>query len=130
MVLGFNPRFKDKILNGQKIHTLREDASDRWKAGMKMQMATGVRTKNYNCFKTALCHGKQKVELIVSKREILIHNGVKMMRLLPQHHLFFVRNDGFDTIEEFWEWFDAEAKKYNVDVLFRKLIHWTDYKYL
>lgn len=130
MVIGFNPRFKEKILDGSKIHTLREDASNRWKAGRKMHMATGVRTKNYHCFKRDLCNGCQRVELLPKKREILIHNGIKMMRLLPQHHLFFVRNDGFDTVEEFWQWFEAEAKKYNVDVLFRKLIHWTDYRYL
>ena len=51
MVIGFNKQFPDKITEGTKKHTIREDKHDRWNAGMIMHMATGVRTKNYKCFK-------------------------------------------------------------------------------
>jgi len=51
MVLGFKPQFVPKILDGTKIHTLRKDATQRWKPGRSIQFATGVRTKNYKTFR-------------------------------------------------------------------------------
>lgn len=63
MVLGFKPQFVQKILNKSKIHTIREDSNDRWKAGRKIQMATGVRTKNYNKFAETDCISTQKIEI-------------------------------------------------------------------
>lgn len=38
MILSYSkPEFKGLILGGDKIHTLREDKSDRWKPGMSIQ---------------------------------------------------------------------------------------------
>jgi DNA modification methylase len=50
MVIGFKPRFVQPILNGTKIHTLREDVLNRWQPGRVMHMAIGVRTTNYYQF--------------------------------------------------------------------------------
>lgn len=37
MILTYSlPQFKDLILSGQKIHTIREDKKMRWKPGMKI----------------------------------------------------------------------------------------------
>jgi len=55
MVLAFKKRFVEPIKKGVKIHTIREDKTNRWKSGMKVHAATGVRTKNYNCFFESVC---------------------------------------------------------------------------
>lgn len=49
MILSFKEQFIPKILDGTKIHTIREDKKNRWEAGKKIHFATGVRTKNYKC---------------------------------------------------------------------------------
>jgi hypothetical protein len=56
MILGFKKsfpkgeptNFREKIFFKTKIHSIRE--GQRWKAGMQIQMAYGVRTKAYNQF--------------------------------------------------------------------------------
>ena len=59
MILTYsNPRFKDLILSGQKIHTIREDKNRRWKPGMKIQHWMGNPrnpSKNPHCFAEGIC---------------------------------------------------------------------------
>lgn len=78
MVLAFSDKHKalkqktefvEKILAGRKLHTLR--SGNRWKAGMTIHMATGVRTKHYNQFNKnrpdlSVCTGTQKIKLVMS----------------------------------------------------------------
>lgn len=128
MVIGFNPQFKEKILSFEKIHTIRDDKNDRWNAGIPMQMATGVRTKNYNCFKETICSGYQRIFLFPSIFEIEIYTGFKWKRLYREEHEQFAKNDGFDCADDFWTWFKEDAKgKHRLD---KKLIHWTNFRYL
>ncbi len=61
MILAFKPIFVDKINKGIKIHTFREDSKDRWHPSREIQMATGVRTKNYNQFNEGICGGTQRI---------------------------------------------------------------------
>ena len=46
MVLGFKKQLETPIIFGDNIHTPREDKHNRWKAGMPVQMATGVLSVN------------------------------------------------------------------------------------
>lgn len=135
MILAFKPQFKDKILNGSKIHTIREDKLNRWKPGNSIHMATGVRTKNYNQFAERLCMavepfeifyyplGTQTTALVVVNDMILgkaIWVNCKLTYSNPYLNLL-ATNDGFASINEFFEWFDSDFKG--------KIIHWTDFKY-
>lgn len=61
MILSFKSQFILPIIKGTKIHTVREDPNHRWEAGRKTHMATGVRTKFYNCFREDECTGVQDV---------------------------------------------------------------------
>ena len=63
MVLGFKEQFVKPILSGDKIHTIRADQFDRWYAGRNIHFATGVRTKDYNCFKEGECVGVQNIRI-------------------------------------------------------------------
>ena len=121
MVLSFKPQFKDKILDGRKIHTIREDQNHRWQKGKKIHFATGVRTKNYNQFKEGICTFNQSVLLDPESKEIWLGLNGKMNLLDKKHYLKFAQNDGFDTEEAFWKWFN---QPFNGVV-----IHWTDFIY-
>jgi uncharacterized protein YqfB (UPF0267 family) len=117
MVLGFKKRFVEKWLSGQKKHTIREDKNNRWKAGRVAQFATGVRTKLYNCFMVRTC---QSVQLIEISRE---YGFVKIDGILlpPLRHKELVLNDGFDSVDDFYLWFNKD--------FYGKIIHFTDLKY-
>jgi len=71
MIISFKPQFVPKILAGTKIHTLREDKTNRWQAGRKMHMYTGRYTATDRQFvKKAEC---------VSVRYISLYAGVELI---------------------------------------------------
>ena len=124
MVIGFNKQFKDAILSGEKKHTIREDKHNRWKPGMKMHMATGVRTKEYNQFYEAVCVSTQEIEIIrKSDRDRVNDTIVKVdgHMLTDIEILHLIVYDGFNSIAEFLKFFQNGFKG--------KIIHWTDLKY-
>ncbi|HAH52556.1 MAG TPA: hypothetical protein DCL80_15385 [Balneola sp.] len=120
MILSFKPQFVDPILNGTKIHTIREDSTDRWKAGNSIQCATGVRSKNYNCFLESECVSVQSFEIkYYDKKTFDVFVDGKSIPLRDFKSLYL--NDGFRTYSEFLEWFSSDFKG--------KIIHWTDFRY-
>jgi hypothetical protein len=126
MVIGFKPQFEPKIQAGTKIHTIREDAHDRWRAGMKMHMATGVRTKNYRCFETKECTGVQEI-YICRNSDYLEQTIVKVDgKVLTQNEVQQLAwGDGFSCLIDFWQWFAfKESNPFK-----GKIIHWTDKRY-
>jgi len=137
MVLGFKERFKALVLDGSKIHSIRLDKNNRWKAGRSIQFATGVRSANYNCFKEGVCTAVQKIEfkwtheIYKSERhaptsnwglQIFIDNEDVTKTNIPD---LLAENDGFPSLSEFVKW-EAWDKKNFVG----KLIQWTDFKYI
>jgi uncharacterized protein YqfB (UPF0267 family) len=136
MVIGFKEQFVEPILNGSKIHTIREDATNRWKAGRVMDMATGVRTKAYNKFTEQICIGIQTIEIkwtVPSNNDTIKNRSVKVFidGKNISHHWYkdtdelimdvLAKNDGFETLQDFFGWFSEDFTG--------KLIHWTDLKY-
>ena len=139
MIISFKPRFVKKILNGTKIHTIREAAynrypparPNRWQPGRIMHMATGIRTKNYNCFKEAVCKSIQKIVIIYEwnygdSLRIIVDD-----KELPDEKIKeLVRNDGFIGRGEFIDWFFPNRRTPGGCSAFNgNLIHWTDFKY-
>jgi len=129
MILSFKKQFKQKILDETKIHTIREDAHGRWKAGRKIHMATGVRTKGYDCFNDKdECISTQTIKIIHPKRKT---NGINLpliyiddSKLNFFRYEEFAKNDGFDGIDpiiDFFKWFNKDFEG--------KIIHWTNLKY-
>ncbi|MDB4157948.1 ASCH domain-containing protein [bacterium] len=128
MVLGFTKTFvingkrkptgfEEKIKNGSKKHTIRWDDKDRWKLGSKIHCATGVRTPQYNCFHETDCKGIQKIK--IEGRAIYVDGTY----LFEEEIETLALNDGFDSVEEFWIWFD----QYNPFI--GKIIHWSNLLY-
>lgn len=128
MILGFsqvNPKtkvptgFVDKILSGQKIHTIR--AGSRWQSGMPIQFATGVRTKNYHKFKDGIAHSIQSIKIIPNE---VINDGkvfINARELDFTELQTLAWNDGFEHVVAFWTWFNEPFTG--------QLVHWTNYKY-
>ena len=133
MILAFKPQFKNKILDGSKIHTIREKG-DRWKIKNHIHFATGVRTKNYECFHEGVCQGLQDITInwddFDTEKEYKYNVGVWLVgpkisidgRILSEKEVHELSiNDGFNDLFEFFEFFVENFKG--------KLIHWTDKRY-
>ena len=126
MILGFKQQFIEPIINRIKIHTIREDKNDRWKANRIINAATGVRTKNYNQFAEMVCHSTQKINIYPERKAIEIYNDPETIDWLgnflsPSQIEILSENDGFEDVEDFWKWFDKPFRG--------KIIHWTELKY-
>ena len=132
MNLSFQPQFKNRILGGTKIHTIRADKTDRWKVGNTIHFCTGLRTKEYNCFEIGECTRIDKIKIEhfedfvnVYLNEWLLgeanHHGLDDIYQWNNDLLDLAKNDGFENLESFFEWFNSDFEG--------KLIHWTEFKY-
>jgi hypothetical protein len=124
MVLGFKQRFVAPILAGTKIHTIRPDIHDRWRSGNSIQMATGVRTKEYHQFNKGrpgllTCISRQKIEICYGGILPVIRIDGRPMFAETIEQLCY--NDGFENMREFYAWFNKSFTG--------KIIHWTNFKY-
>jgi len=127
MILSFKPQFVQPILNGSKIHSIRLDPHCRWKSGMKIHMATGVRTKNYNCFLVEKCKGVQDVEMRIVYRTIAVR--IDGYHLAPSQLIRFANRDGFESYKDFHNWFMPLIEASPDGVYKAKIIHWTNLRY-
>lgn len=142
MILGFSKEFSwgeptnfvEKIKNGRKIHTIREDKHRRWRKGMTIHFATGVRTPDYWQFEEMTCKSIQDIKII---NKVLMGDRIK--HITHTHHEYrplvivddralsydeakeLSKKDGFDSFSDFKKWFDEDFEG--------RLIHWTDKRY-
>lgn len=119
MILGFSTlfpwggkekkftHFPQKILDGRKVHTVRIDANNRWKPGKIINFALGVRTKKYKEFALGRCTGVSLIIINPELQRVEIDNaqGYKCV-FRGAGVLDFAKNDGFDSLEDFWKWFN------------------------
>lgn len=126
MILGFRERFKngqntffeDYIQIGVKKHSIREDQHNRWKPGMLIQFAYGVRTKSYRQFNERVCLSVQTIKIeTIPQIKIVVDDR----ELSPIEVAELIYNDGFTSQKEFTAWFKNSFSG--------KIIHWTDLKY-
>jgi hypothetical protein len=145
MILGYKQitpwgeltSFATKIVYGRKKHTLRVDPKNRWKAGMKIQHALGVRTKKYVQFAEGECKSVQKIEIKEMVMCSAVHRYIyrdpmneviKIFQVIVDGRkldnvqiIQFAINDGFDSTHDFFRWF--------INGFEGKIIHFTDLKY-
>lgn len=110
-----------------KLHTIR--AGNRWKAGDKIHMAYGVRTKNYEQFNK----GISELEYVKSVQNFAIKwypgddihpNGsitVGIDGTIIDDVNQLAINDGFDDLLYFMKWFNKDFTG--------QIIHWTNLRY-
>ena len=114
-----------------KIHTIREDKTNRWKPGVMIDYFINVRTKNMFRFAPKVpVISTQKLEIIFySDREVLINDLPLKRKIIidDKRHLKdyevieLAKNDGFDSVDDFFNYFN--------DDFTGKIVHWTDKKY-
>lgn len=116
-----------------KLHTIREDKNNRWKAGNKIDFFINCRQKDMFRFAPVLpVVSVQKIEIEITencgliKRQVFIDGCNQIYyeyddRVIDKGMLKLAQNDGFDTIDDFFAYFD---KGFN-----GKIIHWTDLRY-
>lgn len=147
MILGYKmywdwggfTNFAQKILKGIKKHSIREDKKDRWRSGMKIQHAHGVRTKRYLMFLEGECKSTQRIKIErhdgvlnddyyvyrVTIKSVEFIMGFKVTvddRIMNRETIDLIaKNDGFDSTKDFFTWF--------WDGFSGKIIHFTDLKY-
>ena len=126
--------------NISKLHTIREDPKDRWKVGNKIDFFINVRTKKMFRFAPVLpVVSTQKVEITWIGFSNLKSNGDSIYNIYRplvrvdgknictvdyihnERMLQLAQNDGFDTIDDFFAYFNEDFTG--------KIIHWTDLKY-
>lgn len=121
MILGFKKRFVSKILSGEKIHTIREDKTNRWKPGKLIHFVVGLRTKQQKQFKLDKCISIQKIQIKWHEDllETRIYIDNKELDLETRQKL--AKKDGFENLAEFLLFFNKDIT--------RKIIHWTNFTY-
>lgn len=106
-----------------KLHTIRQDSKDRWKAGNKIHFVYGNRTKNRWQFAPVIeCLATQRIEI---KYEAPMRPIVKIDDRTFDLDCYedkgklyqLAVNDGFDSLVEFFDYFN--------DDFTGKIIHWT-----
>lgn len=132
MILGFKQKFANGemtcfdalIVLGLKIHSIR--AGYRWRKGMSIQMAHGVRTNHYQQFNKEL----PQLQTCMSVQDIAITHGSSLIITVNGKYLtkseikYLIKNDGL-TRSEFIEWFVPNVG----DQFCGQIIHWTDFNY-
>lgn len=118
-----------------KLHTIRADKNNRWKAGNKIhfQVWTGkpYNSKVYQFAPVIECKSVQEIEIkhfscsieleIGSTTYIVKRNHKAAIYEYDQVIEQLAKNDGFDSVQEFFNYFNKDFTG--------KIIHWTDLKY-
>ena len=105
-----------------KLHTIREDAKNRWKPGTMIDFFINCRQKDMFRFAPKL--PVVSVQDFVIKRwgtKPKVYINDSFFPLPDKEVLNLAQNDGFDTVKDFFEYFNKDFTG--------KIIHWTDFKY-
>jgi hypothetical protein len=124
--------FKEEELN-PKLHTIREDKTDRWHIGTKIDFFINCRQPTMFRFAPVLpVVSVQKVEIkwismtkpLGERRPWVRIDGKNIFTIehfITEEMTQLALNDGFDNVQDFFAYFKEDFKG--------KIIHWTDLKY-
>ena len=106
MILSFKEQFVNKILNGSKTTTIREDKHNRWKVGREIQLWKGSpRNKGSFQFSIGICEDVRLIQIDPVSKIILLQDQPFFVCKKVDVSLIY-NKDGFDNEEEFWKWFN------------------------
>lgn len=103
-----------------KIHTIRPDEKNRWKPGMKVHAFYHSRTPQMRKIWEGKCISVQKIRIIYYDK-IRVKIYIDKKRLKPMQIRKLIVNDGIDSMENFFRWFNKDFHG--------KIIHFTDFRY-
>jgi hypothetical protein len=104
----------------EKIHTIREDKSKRWKIGNKIHFVINNRTpKRYQFAPIVIVKNIQNITITPNSEIFRINIDGQWITDSQIEKLAL--NDGFESVDDFFNWFKEDF----VGVI----IHWTNLKY-
>lgn len=110
----FKKRFADKVESGEKLQTIREKA--RAKAGDKLQLYTGMRTKSCRKLRDAVCCAVDSI-CITPEGPVFGQPG-----WWPKDKDLFAKRDGFPCYDAMYDFFCSE---YGEEVFNGFIIMWS-----
>ena len=133
MILSFSEdKFKERILSGVKIHTIRTDRTERWKKGQIIHFWRGnprntkLEPKPHQ-FHECNCRSVQDIRINFELDTHVISVQIDNRFISQDEILELAIADGFDSIEDMKDWF---FKALDGENLFKgRLIHWTKKTY-
>jgi hypothetical protein len=105
VALNFSAQFSTAIESGCKTQTIREKA--RCKAGDRLELYTGQRTKSCRLLRLAVC--KDVTYIGLAARRLTLGNSERFPREIDE----FARSDGFSDFDEMWLWFSERYKTHS-----------------
>ena len=117
----------------EKLHTIRKDSKNRWKAGRDIHFYINVRKTNQLQFAPVVkCVSTQDIWIkpfnksvsVWQKDSLAADDSFKnghWKKLTKEQITTLAKNDGFHNQAEFWAYFDSEFAG--------KIIHWTNFIY-
>lgn len=112
-----------------KLHTIRQDEKNRWGAGCDIHFVINNRTPNRFQFAPVIkCVSVQEIEIKSDNQSLSNGYSVNFKTIIVDGKMLdgmdiyqLAINDGFDSVEDFFAYFNKDFTG--------KLIHWTDLKY-
>ena len=119
-----------KASDTRKKHTVRIDHTKRWKAGNKIHFVINSRSSKHLQFAPI-------IEVISVQRIFMTYAYNKLIEIsvggteLFEHHsrIEFAINDGFDSWDDFFEYFYPDIMNNSTKQFSGVVIHWTNLKY-
>lgn len=103
VAINFERRFADAVASGRKLQTVRRDRKRPIRAGDRLQLYTGQRTKNARKLADAICTETAAVEI---DHDDLFLAG----RFMDAHDREgFAQADGFKSFDAMASWFAGKA---------------------
>lgn len=127
MLMTFSKEeFKDGILRGNKLHSIREDKHGRWRPGRPIHMWMG-NPRNMNSkvkpYRFALRQVVSVQKIEIRRRDDVTKSVVRVDgRVLEMEEVKALSwADGFTTFASFWDWFNEDFTG--------RIVHWTHTRY-
>lgn len=123
------PMYKRTDLNA-KLHTIRKDENNRWKKGVIIDFFINARQKNMFRFAPRIpVVSTQKIYISYAFNDVLeITIGSRYIYDFKEKEQIAI-NDGFDSYEDFFNYFYPIIEKCENEFFTGKIIHWTDLRY-
>lgn len=126
----FRENIDQNYLEKPKLHTIRLDKNDRWKAANKIDFFINCRQKDMFRFAPRIPVVSVQDIFMTYAYNDLIQISVNGRELFGSNErLELAINDGFDTWEDFFNYFYPIIQKSEDKCFSGKLIHWTDLRY-
>ncbi len=96
---NFKKEFAHAVETGQKMQTIRPERRRPTKPGERLKLYTGMRTKNCRLLVDTICKNVRPVEIHST------HIVVGGLVLSSEERIELAANDGFDSLELFYDFF-------------------------